>query len=113
MVLAKPYLAAISNICLLDSSSSPKYILYWNDAYGSTQYGFCCGQTPFTQQKCPVSNCHSTDNRSLLASVDMFDAIVFHQRSLNANDLPEKRSPRQRYVMFMLESASYPLGFDG
>ena len=21
-----------------------KYILFWNEAYGTTEYGFCCGQ---------------------------------------------------------------------
>jgi hypothetical protein len=24
-----------------------KYILYWNEAYGTSDYGFCCGQDPF------------------------------------------------------------------
>ena len=28
-----------------------KSILYWNEAYGSTEYGFCCGQEPYERFK--------------------------------------------------------------
>lgn len=99
-----------------DELSKPKYILYWNEAYGSTKYGFCCGQEPFVKYDCPVNNCFATDNRSFFGSeadVSSFDAIVFHQRSLNQEDLPRSRLRDQRYVMFMLESAHYPFGFAG
>jgi hypothetical protein len=27
-----------------ESKKQLKYILYWNEAYGTTEYGFCCGQ---------------------------------------------------------------------
>ena len=60
-----------------------KTILYWNEAYGSTEYGFCCGQNPYFEFECPVKNCYVTNNRSFLSSVDQFDAILFHQRSLH------------------------------
>ena len=88
-----------------------KTILYWNEAYGSTEYGFCCGQNPYFEFECPVKNCYVTNNRSFLPSVDQFDAILFHQRSLNKDDLPVKRSGHQKYIMYMMESASYPFGF--
>ena len=40
-----------------------------------------------------------------------YDAILFHQRSLSKTDLPQKRKAEQKYIMYMLESASYPFGF--
>ena len=48
------------------STEKLKTILYWNEAYGSTQYGFCCGQDPFLEFQCPYTNCYATDNRSHL-----------------------------------------------
>jgi len=27
----------------------PRFILYWNEAYGSTKYGFCCNRQPFIE----------------------------------------------------------------
>ena len=91
-------------------STKQKYILFWNEAYGSTKYGFCCGTQPFSV--CPIKNCYVTDNRSLLESVDQFDAIQFHQRTINHMDLPQIRNKNQRYIMWYMESADYPLGFD-
>ncbi len=91
-----------------------KYILYFNEAYGSTKYGFCCGQEPFQKLACPVNNCYVTDNHTLFGEegVEKFDAILFHQRGLHKEDVPKRRRPEQRYIMFMLESAHYPLGFE-
>lgn len=90
-----------------------KYILYWNEAYGSTEYGFCCGQEPLHKIQCPNTNCYFTNNRSLFGEdQSQFDAILFHQRSLMETDLPKKRLPHQRYIMFMLESAQYNMGFE-
>ena len=86
-----------------------KYILFWNEAYGSTKYGFCCGEEPFAE--CPEKNCYVTDDRTLLKNVEQYDAIQFHQRSMLANDLQQKRSSHQRYMMWYMESAAYPLGF--
>ena len=95
-------------------SRKPKHILYWNEAYGSTKYGFCCGRDPFVSFGCPVSDCSATDVRNGSGSnPEDFDAVVFHQRSLMASDLPAERSQKQRYVMFMIESPAYPFGFKG
>ncbi len=47
-------------------------------------------QDPFIEAKCEYSDCFATNNRSLLPHQD-FDAILFHQRPLDKNDLPEKR----------------------
>ena len=96
-------------IYLDQSGPNTKYILFWNEAYGSTKYGFCCGRNPFSV--CPVKDCYITDNREYLKDVDKYDVIQFHQRSTNENDLPGKRSPHQRYIMWYMESAAYPFGF--
>lgn len=96
-----------------DSRAKTKYILYWNSAYGSRQYGFCCGRDPFEESSCPVSDCYATDNRSLLAGgPSAFDAVLFHQREMSTTDLPESRRSEQKYIMFMLESPMYPMGFE-
>ena len=87
-----------------------KYILFWNEAYGSTKYGVCCGRKPFA--KCKVKDCHMTDKRDLLKDVTKYNLIQFHQRSIVDYDLPRERSPNQRYMMWMMESASYLFSFD-
>ena len=91
-------------------AAKTKHILYWNSAYGSRQYGFCCGRDPFLSHGCPINDCTATDNRSALMDVAAFDAILFHLRNLNENDLPDRRGPKQRYIMFMLESPAYMMG---
>ena len=63
-----------------DDTSKLKHILYWNEAYGSTEYGFCCGQEPYLRFKCASKNCYVTNDRKYLPSVDQYDAILFHQR---------------------------------
>ncbi|XP_023326749.1 alpha-(1,3)-fucosyltransferase C [Eurytemora carolleeae] len=83
----------------------PKRILFWNDFYGSRNYGFCCGRNPFRKAKCPVWNCQTTKFRN--ESLETIDAIVFHQRKLKTDDLPAKRFPSQQYVFLSLESPSY------
>uniref|UniRef100_A0A0K2TTZ5 Fucosyltransferase n=1 Tax=Lepeophtheirus salmonis TaxID=72036 RepID=A0A0K2TTZ5_LEPSM len=87
-----------------------KYILYWNSAYGSLDYGFCCGKEPYIKFNCrPKRNCFVTNNRSLLPAVSDFDAILFNHRTLSKDDIPSKRSPHQRYIFYALESPSNKL----
>ena len=94
----------------VEGSSETKYILYWNEAYGTTTYNFCCGKEPFSS--CPgIKDCYVTNNRSLLKNVNQFDVIQFHQRSITKRDLPKHRASHQRYIMWYMESASYPFGF--
>jgi len=79
----------------------------WNLAYGTKEYDIGFGQEPFYKYKCPETRCYSTSNRSYLNNVEDFDAILFHQRSFDFNDLPKKRKPHQRYIHWMQESAQY------
>lgn len=53
----------------------------------------------------------SCGNCILFFCFSQYDAILFHQRSLSKTDLPQKRKAQQKYIMYMLESASYPFGF--
>ena len=43
----------------------------------------------------------------MLAYKRSTDAILFHQRSFDFNDLPKKRKPNQRYIHWIIESAQY------
>ena len=73
------------------SKSKPqlKRILYWNELYGSKNYGFCCGRGPYKKYKCAHDACYTSKDRT--DDLSTFDAIVFHGRNLNKNDLPTKR----------------------
>ena len=84
-----------------------KTILMWNLAYGTKEYDIGFGREPFYKYQCPETRCFSTSNRSYLKNVDDFDAILFHQRSFEFDDLPLKRKPHQRYIHWMQESAQY------
>ena len=88
-------------------SNKLKTILMWNEAYGTKEYDIGFGREPFFKYKCPETRCYSTSNRSYLQNVDDFDAILFHQRSFDFKDLPQKRKPHQRYIHWMQESAQY------
>jgi hypothetical protein len=51
-----------------------------------------------------VWQCETSDNRN---DVQDYDAVVFHLRSWSRNDLPQHRSPHQRYVGWIMESAAW------
>lgn len=69
--------------------------------------GIGFGNQGFLQINCPIADCYATDNRSLLSSVDKYDAILFHLRTFNEYDLPSRRSWRQRWIFWSLESPQY------
>ena len=87
--------------------SEMKYILMWNDAYGVREYDIGHGREPFYKYKCPETRCVATANRTYLPSVDQFDAVLIHQRSFDWQDLPKKRSPKQRWIHWCVEAAQY------
>ena len=67
---------------------------------------------PTLFEHCPVNNCFITNNRQELASVSLFDAVIFHMADLEIlkpQDLPNQqdRIPNQRYVMFFMESPQH------
>jgi hypothetical protein len=40
-----------------NKKDKPKRILYWNDFYGSRNFGFCCGSRPYKVNGCRNTNC--------------------------------------------------------
>ena len=91
---------------LIKTSSSPKKILFWNEAYGAKTYDIGLGKDVFRRAGCPVWSCETTDNRSSLP-VGSFDAIVFHARSWTRTDIPSSRSAHQRYVFWSMEAPDF------
>ena len=97
---------------------SVKTILYFTPYFHMIDWDFGFGQQPFVSNNCPVQNCVITNNRSHLSNLNEFDAILFHIRDLkNAIPKATMRKPKQRYVMFLMESpmnADFPYDrFDG
>ena len=73
-----------------------KRILYWNDYYGSRNFGFCCGRGPYIKHKCLNSQCYTSKDRK--EDLESFDAIVFHGRSLDIKDVPKIRYTKTRHI---------------
>ena len=73
----------------IKSKPKLKHILYWNELYGSKNYGFCCGRGPYKRNKCANDACFTSKDRP--EDLSIFDAIVFHGRNLNKYDLPRTR----------------------
>jgi len=88
-------------------NTKTKYILTWCEAYGSLKYGWEFGEEKFRSAGCPESRCFLTSDRKYLGSVSEFDAIIFHQRSIQLRNTPAKRRPEQRYVHWMFESPAH------
>ena len=61
----------------------------------------------FRTAGCQESRCFLTSDRKYLGSVSEFDAIIFHQRSIQLKSTPAKRRPEQRYVQWMFESPAH------
>ena len=55
---------------------------------------------------CPVSNCRTTSDRSLL---DRSDAVIFHPINMDLNDMPPPatRKADQRWIFYNLESPNF------
>ncbi|XP_011308179.1 alpha-(1,3)-fucosyltransferase C-like [Fopius arisanus] len=92
-----------------NGSGNVKTILYWNTMYAEKHRHFMFG-TGDVFRDCPVSHCYGTPNRSLMKSLQDYDAILFHGIEMNIKDLPTARSDFQRYIFFSWESsASRPI----
>ncbi|KAI9562684.1 hypothetical protein GHT06_010138 [Daphnia sinensis] len=77
-------------------------ILYWTKYFGTADFGFGTGRAPFIE--CPDRGaCLTTTDRSF---VNDSDAIIFHARDINVNDLPPDgwRRPHQHYIFLLYES---------
>lgn len=93
---------------IVKGTKSLKFILLWTRADFAPFYYYGNGQTAFIKNNCSHFNCFVTDNRNFFDSgITKFDAVVFNGRNLNSLDLPKERSPRQKYIYMMSESAEY------
>lgn len=82
-----------------------KYILFWNEFYGSTAMNLGLGSSIF--ERCPIKNCYTTHDRTFMNEED-FDAIIFYSARWYASSNPapdqNKRKSKQKYVFFSWES---------
>nr|XP_053612044.1 alpha-(1,3)-fucosyltransferase C-like [Plodia interpunctella] len=82
------------------------YILRWKIG-GFNRFGFLgTGSSKFIEMNCPYQNCYITDDSKYFPSVLDFDALLFCGRqTLNfpRSDLPQERSPSQKYIFAMNE----------
>lgn len=93
---------------IVRGSKSLKYVLLWTRADYAPFYFYGKGQEVFLKNNCLHTNCFVTNNRKFFDSkITKFDAIVFNGRNLDSFDLPNERSPLQRYIYMMTESADY------
>lgn len=60
-----------------------------------SDFDFGFGQQPFIEAGCKVSNCFTTNDRSLL---HQSDAVLFDALNYDHSDLPQQRWPHQRYI---------------
>ncbi|XP_045512371.1 alpha-(1,3)-fucosyltransferase C-like isoform X2 [Pieris brassicae] len=60
----------------------------------------------FVENDCNFTNCYISYNKSHL-SEESFDMIAFNLPELDEIDIPEKRSPHQKYAFFSMESSQY------
>ncbi|XP_060806204.1 alpha-(1,3)-fucosyltransferase C-like [Amyelois transitella] len=91
-----------------------KYILLWTPYDYSPFYQLGKGQRAFIEHNCSSINCYITTDRKFLGGdVTKFDAIAFNGRNihnLRSWDLPQRRSPHQKYIFVITESAdNYPV----
>lgn len=82
----------------------PPRILMWTSFYGSW-HGMLNNERTLEEvaSGCPTK-CFITNDRRRLASSD---AIVFHVRNLDMNDLPTRRSESQKWVFWSMEPPPY------
>ena len=81
---------------------SLKHILFWTHYFSWKGFEFNgMGQKPFIDAKCRYTNCVLTSDRSLL---NRSDVVIFHAHDFRDEDVPQERSPEQRYVFFYFEA---------
>jgi Fucosyltransferase, N-terminal len=84
-----------------------RHVLFWtvffNDHSWTTGPTSEAGEELLKSVNCPVTNCLFTHNKTLLDSITLFDAIIFHGPEYRTTALPTVRSPHQLYVFSSLE----------
>ena len=89
------------NFECLNKNNKTKVILFWNPFFGDYTYGFGLGRfQPFIDDKCPVTNCELTKDRSRINESDL---VITHMRD-KIDDPPRFRPDHQRWVFMLYES---------
>ncbi len=63
-------------------------ILYWNDFYGSRNFGFCCGTRPYVVAGCGNTNCQVRQCRAGYTNSQVRKFSALHGSQLWENQLP-------------------------
>lgn len=85
-----------------------KYILFWTIIGDNRNFHFPKNGSELFEN-CRVSNCYATADRSLLP-VEEYDAIMFYVPTSTDHEkevLPERRSPHQRYLSYLVMETLY------
>jgi hypothetical protein len=99
--LANPLRNVILNNNSKELNDDKTYrILFWTKYFSSNDWL----KFSLKDLKCQYSNCILTEERN---NFNISDAVVFHWRDINADDLPLYNSTLQKWVLFNLESPNY------
>ena len=97
------------NYSCLNTDSSSKLILLWTQWFDNPSFVYGIGyKKPFEINKCPVTNCEITNDRSRLNESNM---IVFHMRD-PVYEFPSYRTSNQRWVFYLHESPIYSSDYE-
>ncbi|XP_075973766.1 alpha-(1,3)-fucosyltransferase C-like [Anticarsia gemmatalis] len=84
-----------------------KYILVWTEPTRDPIMNLEVGSKAFRKRNCAHTKCYVSPHQNIFKDIRQFDAIVFHGPDLNVNNLPEVRSPHQKYIFASMESSHY------
>lgn len=91
-------------------TSGLKYILQWTNPKNVPFVYMGVGQQGFIERNCSYTNCFVTSDREYLGDYTKFDVIAFAGPEvvrMLAPNLPQKRSPTQKFVFTNIESSHY------
>ena len=82
-----------------------KVILFWTNFFESKDFYVGLGDKPFRLCRENISTgCLTTTDRRLL---NRSDAVIFHIRDLDLEDMPALRLPHQRWIFYLMESPNH------
>ena len=85
-----------------------KIILFWTTFFEAKDFGIGTGNKPFRSCPSASNECLTTYDRNML---NQSDAVIFHIRDLNLEDLPSHRRPHQRWIFYLMESPHHTPNF--
>lgn len=96
------------NFECLSQDNDMKVILFWNAFFGQSDYYYGLGKIePFVRNKCPITNCELTNDKSRLNESHY---VITHMRD-NLGNLPKKRPQFQKWIFMVYESPAHTFDF--